>query len=369
MRRSLSNIGKIRRRIFATIIVLLGGVVGIATAASSLIRLQVSVDKSEITIGDRITYTLIIQHAPGVRIEQPGPGANLGQFEIKDFKIYPPVKTDTLITQKYEYQISVFDTGTYVIPPFPVAFAASDTARKYQIIRSEPLKIYVRSVLADGERKLVDIKPPQPIPFPYLRFAIYGAVILGIIALVLGIYFYRKHRQQLLPFLKPEKVRPAHEIALEELEQFKAQLPSLLAGEQFKPIFTEISTILRRYLENRYFISALEETTAEIKQSLQELHLLPEEQQLALEVLQLADMVKFARYVPEREEIDGAIHSLENFIHKTKVVAGAPETEAEQGADGETVVTSEVATESIQQNKTINNSETWNQSDGGEKGD
>ena len=51
-----------------------------------LIEVNSSVDTSRITIGDRITYTLSIDHVDTMRVEKPGAGVNLGQFEIKDYK-------------------------------------------------------------------------------------------------------------------------------------------------------------------------------------------------------------------------------------------------------------------------------------------
>ena len=108
-----------------------------ARATNELIRVKAEVDKSVITIGDRITYSLTIEHAPSLKIEQPGPGANLGQFEIKDYTIHEVIEKDELISQAFDYQISVFDTGRFVIPPFPVAFAESDSSREYEIIQSE----------------------------------------------------------------------------------------------------------------------------------------------------------------------------------------------------------------------------------------
>ena len=69
--------------------------------ADSLIRVGVEVDKSVITIGDRINYKLTIENDKTLRIEQPGPGANLGQFEIKDYLILDPVEKDNIIKNTY----------------------------------------------------------------------------------------------------------------------------------------------------------------------------------------------------------------------------------------------------------------------------
>ena len=132
-----------------------------------LIEVKSVVDTSHITIGDRITYTLSIDHVDTMRVEKPGEGVHLGQFEIKDYKIYDPVRQEGRILEKFEYVISVFDTGTFVIPPFPVAYFPNDSLGDYKLIEASAITIYVESVIQDEERQLRDIKPPIDIPYDY----------------------------------------------------------------------------------------------------------------------------------------------------------------------------------------------------------
>jgi len=298
-------------------------------SSQPLIQVAAQVDKSVITIGDRITYTLTITHHKNLSIEKPGPGANLGQFEIKDYRIYDPVEKDDLVTEKFEYSISVFDTGKFVIPPFPVAFAESDTSRKYQIIKSEPIEIYVKSVLTAEDATLKDIKPPVSIPFDYWYWVWRGIVLLFLIAAGLAAIYIIRRLKAGKPLFRKEVIRPAHEIALEALAELKSRWRDMLANGEHKALFTEISDILRKYLENRFFIQAMEETTYEIRHSLQEIELEEEVQQRASGVLDLADQVKFAKYIPDEAETEHCFSLLENFINETKLVFEAVEQEVE----------------------------------------
>lgn len=291
-----------------------------AFASENLIRVQADVDKSVITIGDRVTYTLTIEHDKKLHIEQPGPGANLGQFEIKDYRIEEPLQKDNIISQQFKYEISVFDTGKFVIPPFPVAFSESDTSRKYQFIQSEPLEIYVKSVLTAENAEIRDIKPPQSIPFNYKRLILYGVVVLLVVGgIILTIYIFQR-RKKGLPLFRKEVIRPAHEIALEELANLKSKWVKLLEQGEHKSLFTDISNILRRYLENRFFIKALEETTYEISESIKELELSDDQERRMLDVLEFSDLVKFAKQIPEKEETSAIINKLEEFIERSKLI-------------------------------------------------
>ncbi len=300
-----------------------------AGAGQSLIRVNATVDSSVITIGDRITYTLTIEHAENLQIQQPGPGANLGQFEIKDYRIDNPVKKDGMISQNFEYEISVFDTGTYVIPPFPVAFSESDSSAGYQIIKTEPIEIFVKSVLNAENAEIKDIKPPVSVPFNYRRWMMWGAAGLLILAAVLLTVYILRKRKKGEPLFRREVIRPAHEIALEELAELKSRWKSMQEKGEYKALYTRISDILRRYIENRYFVNALEETTGEIRQSLAEIEIDETVLQTAAGILQFADLVKFARYVPQEAETAAKIAELEAFIDKTRLVFEAVENKTE----------------------------------------
>jgi len=317
-----------------TIGIILGCAVARAGSSGELIRVKAEVDKAVITIGDRITYALTIEYEPRLKIEQPGPGANLGQFEIKDYTIHDPVERDGLISQTFDYQISVFDTGTYIIPPFPVAFAESDTSRDYQLIQSEPIEITVNSVLTAEDSEIRDIKPPLDIPVNYKRWIITGVIILASIFIIVAILYYFKWRKEGIPLFRKEPVRPAHEIAIQEIEELEKEWQELYQKGAYKQIYTRISEILRRYLENRYFVKALEETTSEIKESLIEMELEPELQIQVVEVLEYSDLVKFAKFIPSEKSIQTNLQTLSNFVKSTKLVLERVETEGNRQQPG-----------------------------------
>lgn len=323
------------RSIYSSLIyifVLLIGAVYLSFAQSSLIEVSAAVDQSVITIGDRITYTLIIKHDKNLKIEQPGPAANLGMFEIKDYEFHEPTEQEGIIVEQYDYTISVYDTGKFVIPPFPVAFFASDTSHDYQIIKSEPIDITVKSLLQAEDTDIKDIKPPLLIPANYLRLILVGGGILLLIAIVIfAIYYYRK-RKKGEPLFRKEVIRPAHEIAFEELELLLRK--SYINDGKFKQFFIELSDILRHYLENRFYITAMEETTTEVLESIKEIELPDDSFEKAKEVLDLSDLVKFAKYEPQQQEIDRAVELSREFISLTRLEFEPVETikEVEENA-------------------------------------
>jgi len=320
MKISLSNKFNTRTRSFLGLFILLGLLSADLMSMNELIRVKADVDRSVITIGDRITYTLTIEYGSTLKIEQPGPGANLGQFEIKNYTIHEAIEKDELISQTFDYEISVFDTGSFVIPPFPVAFAQSDTSREYQIIQSEPIEIIVNSVLSAEDNEIRDIKPPLDIPLNYWRWIIVGAIIVFILSVIFFTIYYLRWRRKGIPLFRKESVRPAHEIALEEVAVLGKEWKILFQEGKHKHIFTRISDILRQYLENRYFLEAMGETTSEIRQSLKEFDIGENIRNQAIGVLEFSDLVKFAKFIPSESDILSNIDMLEDFVHATKLL-------------------------------------------------
>ena len=284
-----------------------------------IIEVTSAVDTSRITIGDRITYTISIDHVDTMQVENPGAGVNLGQFEIKDYKIFDPVSEDGRVLEKFEYVISVFDTGTYVIPAFPVAYFPLDSLHKYKIIEASPITIHVESVLDAEDRELRDVKPPIDIPYNYflLISIVISVLLIGMIGYI-AYRLYKKRKESGYLIKPPAPQRPAHEIALEALDELEAR--NLVGQGEIKPFYIAVSEIFRHYVEGRYFIRALEETSTEILTDLKRQDLDAAIFLNARNLLELCDLVKFAKYIPEAKENESTIPAARSFVQATALI-------------------------------------------------
>jgi hypothetical protein len=321
------------RILFLGILILIAG--NVRAEEKPLIEVKAQVDTATITIGDHITYSIIIDRRKDVRIIQPGPGINLGMFEIKSYNFHKPMRRGDRIVERYDYVISVYDTGKYVIPPYPLAYFLSDTATKPSIIQAPAITIYVKSLLK-GEKKheLKDIKPPLSIPFNY-RFwlKIAGLVILAVLLLYLGYWLWKRKQERGFIFTPPPPPPPAHEKALKALQELYAS--DLLQKGNYKEFFSRLSEIMRAYLEGRYYIRALEETTSEIMSEIP--RVLPEQdlQRNLEDLLTLSDLVKFAKYIPQQDEVERVKKNAVDFVQQTKIVYTSSEDEAADEAQSE----------------------------------
>jgi len=284
----------------------------------ALIEVQSAVDTALITIGDRISYSITIDHKEGLRIEKPGAGVNLGQFEIKNYRISEPEVADGRVKLEYRYEISVYDTGKFVIPPFPVAYFPTDSLRDYKLIEAAPITIYVESVIQDTTRALIDIRDPINVPFDYVFMAM---IIVIVMALSTGVFFayrfYKKRKEAGYLFKAPAPPEPAHVIALRMLDQLHKK--DLLAKGEIKQFYTELANIMRQYLENRFFIAALEETSFEIITDMRNQEISEALLELLTGFLELADLVKFAKYIPADSDNIKSMEDVRVFIEQTMI--------------------------------------------------
>lgn len=293
-------------------------------ASNGKISLEAKVDKSKITIGDLIQYSIVVTRDENVTIEMPELGANLGAFEIREYNDPEPEKRKGEITQLREYIISTYDIGDYEIPPVVVRYSiAGDSAWKE--LATETIKINVASVKPSEAGDIRDIKPPLEIKRDWKKIIRFG--IAGLIILLIGIlifYFLKRRREgkSLIPRREKPKL-PPHEIALHDLNQLLDE--QLLEKGAIKEFYIRISEIIRRYVEGRFFIVAIEMTTTQLIDAMNEAEVEKEHVRLLDDFLFQCDLVKFAKYFPTAEEHQAVIDQAFHFIDSTKIIL-EPET-------------------------------------------
>lgn len=225
-------------------------------------------DLSDITIGDKITYTLVVEHDKDTQLLNPKPivmaSENCEVYgpEVKQLK--GKTKQRSGILKLIEYKLIAYEPGTYNIPP--IVIQCRDANGREFSVMSQPLGFSVRSVRSNNAQTIRDIKGPEGVPrniTPYIL--ILGTLIVGF---SIAVYFYFRGRKSVI--VKPETVilqRLPHEIALEELREI--ELMGLVAKGEIKEYCTRISEVIRRYIEKSYGIAAMELTTAKVLDSLE----------------------------------------------------------------------------------------------------
>jgi len=297
-------------------------IIGLTTLAlraqEAPITVTTAVDQVRMTIGDLLTYSVTVSHVPEMEVELPGLGANLGGFQIRDYTLHDPEKEAGRIVKKADYVISTFFTGKFDIPPIAVFYRMPGDST-YQSLMTEKMGITVESVQEGEEQaELLDIKPPEGLPYNYKRLIFFvGLGLFVIAAVVAAILIHRRHKAG-GGFLPKAPPRPPHEIALEALDKLAAS--DLIAREKIKSYYIALSEIIRQYLEGRFYVQALELATWEIMDGMEAADLVDAHRQLLRAFLEDCDLVKFAKHIPDDAAHVRVMADARRFVTETQVL-------------------------------------------------
>jgi len=285
------------------------------------VTVDLELDKQEISIADRLNLTLTITSDEEYDVDLPGFGEKLEQFGIVDYHTSQPALTgDKQLKISRSYVLEPFLSGEYAIPPMSVSFRKKgDTEDKLHEIQTEEITVTVTSLLPENFKELTlhDIKPPENLPQSYALLLWFGGGFLLLITagIVLLVFVYkRKQTGEEAGILKIL----AHQQAFDELQALITE--DLVGKGQIKAFYQKISKILRRYIENRFFIRAPEQTTEEFLIGMQARKDFDEAHKTLLKnFLIFCDLVKFARHEPVADDIQNTFDACKAFIMETQV--------------------------------------------------
>lgn len=279
------------------------------------IQIETSVDKAQVYIGDLVNYTITVTYDSSIELLPPPLGANLGAFDVKDYQtdIATNLPNGRLKSESH-FVLSTFTTGDYIIPPVPMAFVMSDGSRKVVLSESVPIKVNSLLLNTDDSVDIRPLKAQYEFPRDYTKYYVWGSIIFLVLA-TLGVYIWLKLRHKIMG---PQiDLRPAWEIAFEKLA--KLDQKGLVGESQFKQYYIEITEILRVYLGRMYAANITDMTTDELFENYDSIGIKDEVRPALKEFLNHADLVKFAKYVPNKDrcQIDFRyVHDLIEFVRK-----------------------------------------------------
>ena len=293
-------------------------------------------DTNQITIGDYLNITFNLNAPKDQQILFPMMDEKFLEQLQTPFDWIANTPIDTLlennqITLSQKLTIIVFDSGSYTFPPIP--FFNTDSLL---VAQSNPLQFHVSTIAVDTTAAYKDIKPILKAPFGlhelWLYLKKYGLLILlcliliGIITYLLVRYFKNKKRKQPREAKQIVPVEEAHIIALRELEQLKEK--KLWEAGKVKQYYSELSEIIRVYIENRWQISAMEMVSSEIIVELQKVSIFKEEIIRIEKMFEMADLVKFAKWNPLPSDHHLAFQFGKQFVENTaKLESNTEETD------------------------------------------
>jgi len=278
------------------------------------------IDTTSILTGDQTYFRITVEKPVDLEVslqqfkDSLVKGIEIVRGPLRDTVLLP----DNIMSVQHTYLITSFDSGRYEIPPVYTEMINDDGIKRFY---SDYLYLIVNRpdiTPPDTTMKYFDIIGPYKVPVSIGE--ILPWLLIMLIAGVAGwfIYRYLKNRNKLKEGIIPEEPQElAYILAYRSLEKLKNE--KLWQKGLFKEYYSALSEILRTYIDSRFSMNSLESTTGEILFEILERNYADDEPVNRLkQVLELSDMVKFAKYLPDSTDCELSMEQSWGFVSLTR---------------------------------------------------
>ena len=342
----------------------LGALAGLVTVSLAAPTVETSATAGTIAVGDTFRLNLRIVCEEGTTVKPMAVPDKIGNFVVKDVSVGSPSAgtggpgDSSERLREASLLLTTFETGTQTVPPVSLVYVGPDGSTGS--VESRPVEIEVRSILPEDADDLRDIKRPLEVPKRWKDLILSYLLVFGLAAgAALSVLLSFKRREEVEARLRRAWLRvsavlralanrllaalgikrkgrafdiavdepglPAGEAALRELERIEAL--GLAGRKMIVEFYTLVSETVRRYIERRYGVLALESPTSYTLAALERARLSGAALPLIGEALSEADLVKFAKWIPDEERVGSLLARARDLIERTaEPVAPAPES-------------------------------------------
>jgi hypothetical protein len=287
------------------------------------------VESDSILIGKELNYTIDVNAEKVENIIFPD-STSFVPFELISETKVDTIKQDDGFRFSKKYGITSFDEGDFIIPKIKIQIGD-------KLFSTDSKKITVNLVEVDTTKQgLYDIKPSfdKFSSFEILKLSFknnYPVILFGVFLVLTLIYF----RSKVIEFFNPLlNIKPA----LRPIELIKKRLSDLEkinidSGAEIKFFYSELTFALRSFFEKEVYDKALESTTIEL---ILKLNNLSEIKSFAItknsinrieDIFKRADLVKFAKYLPEKSVIKNDLKTINEEVKLFSVLLPEPSEE------------------------------------------
>ena len=302
--------------------------IGCADAGAQALKVTAELDSTVMTQGYRTDLRVrVLGSSEAVPVDFPQKGGQLAGIDVFDVSSVSEDLGNGRRETVYTFTLQPFDPDTVTIPPMRVALG-KDTAE------SRSLVIKVLPAELDSMTTIHPMEGPVAYPSRWYDWVpqwvsdYWGWVLvaLGLLAAaVAGWMYWRKGGTMVV---RRKRVIPPYELAVSRLEKLRER--RLAESGHEKEYYTELTDILRQYLDGRFGINAMEMTSTEIMRAIRHNEATRMSADRMRSILEVADFVKFAKMRPLPDDNVKSFNSALAFVEDTKP---APEPEAAEGED------------------------------------
>lgn len=260
---------------------------------------------------------------------------------IKRSEVERTADADSNVIVKQQLTLMTFDTGQIQVPAVGLTYAKSfddpDRLKAY----TDPINLYSTTITVDTTLAYKPIVEPIAAPVQMKEVFPWILAVLLLALVVFGIWYWRKHRKTKVDAdgnIVRGPVIPPYDKAVGDLENLRQQ--KLWQSGKVKEYFSSLTDIAREYIEGQFGVNAVEMTTDDILEEVKPLHFSQETYNKLKETMEVADLVKFAKYSAANLESENAMNSMTEFVNESyaqyKATMSSSASSQMEGADHET---------------------------------
>lgn len=290
----------------------------VAVYAQQSISVNAKIDSVQMWIGNQTRLRFEVNQSVKQKVTFPlFSDTIVGSLDIvKPAEIDTQKISDDRINVNANYIVTSFQDSLIYIPKFPFV-VDGDTVWS----NSLSIKVVQPFVVDTTSQQLADIKPIYNPPFDWKGvLQDIALVLLILVLLVLAYLLIKKYtKKSITKQEKPTEPKlPAHIEALQHLDRIKEE--KIWQRGRVKEYHVELTDVIRHYINRMFNINSMEMTTDEILLRVKFLQVDKKGAYEALrQILQLADLAKFAKWEPETAENEMSLMNAYLFVNQTKI--------------------------------------------------
>jgi len=237
---------------------------------------------------------------------------------IKRGNVERTADADSNVIVKQQLTLMTFDTGQIQLPAVGLKYAPSfDDPMRLQAF-TEPIDLYATTITVDTTLAYKPIVEPIAAPIRMKEVFPWILAVLLLVLVGLGIWFFVKRRKTHIDAegnVIKGPVIPPYDKAVSDLENLRQQ--KLWQSGKVKEYFSSLTDIAREYIEGQFGVNAVEMTTDDILEEIKPLHFSTEAYNKLKDTMEVADLVKFAKYSATPLESDTCLNNMTDFVNES----------------------------------------------------
>ena len=339
---------------------------GRAAGEEPAVRVDAEVARRVIAVGDTFRLDIDLVWREGITVKPLALGESIGRFSVRDITYGPTVAEGGSSKRRTSLLLTVFETGDLSVPPITVVYM--DENGNAARAETPEIAVVVESVLGDEAADIKDIKRPIEVPRRWKDLILSWSLLVGLgLVAATSVLVSVKRREDIEaallrvwvkltsplvrlvrwllrrlsiigrdefgvpafdtkvaePYLTPEQA------AVREFDRIEAM--GLVQQGRVKQHYTLVSETVRRYLERRFRVLAMESPTSLTLWELHRKEVNPESLDLIGSLLDETDLVKFAKFLPDADAAGMLVNRGRRLVDMTgKPAPGSTVTEARE---------------------------------------